>query len=287
MGNAFTDGSTVRPAGPGRYQAEIGEQWELRPLPQGGLVTALATRAMATELADPTQRLRTLHTAFAAQVASGPVEVDVEVLRRGRTMSQLRAEVRNLGAARGHLTTAIFGASREGFAFADLAPPAGLPGPDESPSFRDPPPEGFEFAPMAFWTQVVEGRSALGDPPWVDADRLRAERAAWHRFDDPPWLEDGTLDPLGLVVLADMMPGAVGQKVGPGDRMWFAPSVDLTVHLLDDWRSPWVLGHNTARWAGDGYASTDMALYDCGPEGAEDPRLVAYATQICLFTFLD
>lgn len=287
MGNAFSIGSQVQSTGAGRYRAEVGEQWNLRPLPQGGFVTAVATRAMAAELDDPTQQLRTLHTTFAAQVRSGPVEVDVEVLRRGRTMSHLRAEVRNPGAARGHLTTAIFGASREGFTFVDLAPPPDLPRPDESPSFRDPPPEGFEFEPMAFWTQVVEGRAALGDPPWVEADRQRAERASWHRFDDPPWLGDGTLDPLGLVVLADMMPGAVGQKVGPGDRMWFAPSVDLTVHILDEWRSPWLLCHNTARWAGDGYASTDMALYDCGADGGDGPRLVAYATQLCLFTFLD
>ena len=29
------------------------------------------------------------------------------------------------------------------------------------------------------------------------------------------------------------MPGAVGEKLGPQDRMWFAPSVDLTVHLYE------------------------------------------------------
>jgi hypothetical protein len=45
------------------------------------------------------------------------------------------------------------------------------------------------------------------------------------------------------------------------------------------------LAHNRARHAGDGYASVDMALWDCGPEGTEAPRLVAYATQLCLFSF--
>ena len=214
------------------------------------------------------------------------MEVETEVLRRGRTMSQVRGELRNPGAARGHLTTAVFGASRRGFDFTDLVAPTGLPRPEDCPSFRDPPPPGAPaFEPMTFWQERVEGRSALGTPPWEDGPRGRAERAQWYRFDEPPFRADGTLDPLGLVVLADVMPGAVGEKVGPTDEMWFAPSVDLTMHLFDEWRSPWVLGHNTARHAGDGYASADMALWDYGPDQADEPRLVAYATQVFLFTF--
>ena len=99
-------------------------------------------------------------------------------------------------------------------------------------------------------------------------------------------LDDGRLDPLALIVLADTMPGAVGEKVGRNDPPWFAPSVDLTVHLLDHCRSSWVLAHNRARFAGDGYASADMALWDCGDDGRATPRLVAYATQMFLFTFV-
>jgi len=141
------------------------------------------------------------------------------------------------------------------------------------------------FEPMPFWDQLVEGRAVLGHPPWEDYVPDRAEMAAWHRFDEPPFLDDGTIDPLSLVVLADTMPGAVGEKVGRRGDPWFAPSVDLTLHVLDECRSPWVLCHNRARHAGDGYASADMALWDCGPDCDEAPRLVAYATQIFLFTF--
>jgi acyl-CoA thioesterase len=137
---------------------------------------------------------------------------------------------------------------------------------------------------MPFWATLVEGRPALGHPPWEDYAPTSAERAYWYRFDDPPRRDDGTLDPLGLVVLGDTMPGAVGERVGPTDRPWFGPSVDLTVHLLDDSRSEWVLAHNRARHAGDGYASADMALWDPG-DGDGDARLVAYATQLLFFTF--
>jgi len=285
---SFVDATQVRPAGEGRYDAELDEQWNLRPIPQGGIITAIAVRAMEAELADEAQRPRTLHTTFAAQVLHGPLEIEVEVLRAGRSMSQVRAEVRNPETPRGHLTTCVFGSPRDGFDFTDLRPPAEIPDPAACPSFRDPPPpEAPPFEPMPFWAELVEGRPVLGHAPWEDYVPERAERAMWYRFDDSPMLDDGRLDPLALVVLADTMPGAVGEKVGQVDRQWFAPSVDLTVHLLDDCRSPWVLAHNRARYAGDGYASADMALWDCGADGSGPPRLVAYATQLFLFTFLD
>jgi acyl-CoA thioesterase len=286
VGNAFADTTTVRSAGPGLYAADLDERWNLRPLPQGGIITAVAVRAMEAELAHDDQTPRTLHTTFAAQVAHGRLDVDVEVLRAGRSMSQVRAEVRNAGVPRGHLTTCVFGATRGGFDFTDLRPPEEIPDPAQCSSFRDPPPEGTpEFEPMPFWTELVEGRAVLGHAPWDDYVPDRAERCMWYRFDEPPMLDDGRLDPLALIVLADTMPGAVGEKVGRADRSWFAPSVDLTVHLLDDCTSSWVLAHNRARFAGDGYASADMALWDCGDDGTRTPRLVAYATQMFLFTF--
>jgi hypothetical protein len=142
--------------------------------------------------------------------------------------------------------------------------------------------------PLPFWNLIIEGRPALGIAPWEAVPRTTSEQAFWYRFDETPWLDDGTVDPFALVVMADTMPGAVGQRVGPGDRPWFGPSVDLTVHGLAECRSPWVLGHNTARFAGGGYASADMALWDCGPDGdgPGEPRLVAYGTQVLFFTFL-
>jgi hypothetical protein len=185
-------------------------------------------------------------------------------------MSQLRAEVANSGSRRGHLTTGIFGADRPGFSFTDLTPPAEVPPPADCPSYRDPPPPGtVGFRDMPFWRRLVETRGVYGHPPWEAYVPDRAERIQWYGFDETPFLDDGTMDPLALVVLADTMPGAVSEKVGPTDRAWFAPSVDLTVHLLDHCRSPWVLAHNRARFAGDGYASADMALWDCGETGSE------------------
>jgi len=275
----FARATAVTRTGDGVYTGTLDEAWNLRPLPQGGIVTAAALRAMEDALADPSQRLRTLHTLFAGQVAHGEIDIDVEVLRRGRSMSHLRAHVGNPGTANGHIVTAVFGATREGFEFTEMRRPD-VPPPDECPSFRDPPPPGVPvFEPMPFWARLVEGRPALGVPPWETVALRTAEQATWYRLDETPWLDDGRVDPLSIVMLADTMPGAIGQRIGPTDRPWFGPSVDLTVHVLGDCRSPWVLAHNTARWAGDGYASVDMAMWD-------GDTLVAYATQLSFFTFL-
>jgi acyl-CoA thioesterase len=255
-------------------------------LPHGGLVTATAARAMTAELDDPTQRLRTLSTVFAAQVQAGAVDIDVTLLRKGRSMSQLTSTVRNPGAAAGHTTVAVFGAARNGFEFTDVRPPADIPAPDDCPSFRDPRPDGVEERdfPFPFW-EHVEGRPALGHAPWDDYVPDRALVATWYRFDEPARLDDGRWDPLALVTMCDMMPAAVGEKLGPGNGGWdwYAPSTDLTVHVLNDARSEWVLAVNRARYAGDGYASADQELWDMH---SSQPVLAAYGTQVMFFTVL-
>ena len=268
---------------PGRFRAQLSEAWMLVVVPQGGVVAALAMRAMQAELDDPTQRLRSMTVIFAGQVAAGDVEIDVSVLRRGRSMSQLSATVRNPGADSGLTAVAVFGAERRGFTFVDVVPPE-VSGPEGAPSFRDGAPEGVDFMfdrpPMPFWDAVLDARPVLGRAPWEPFEDGPAETAEWYRFDDPPLTPDGMLDPAGTIVMCDTMPGSVGQKVGPDVGMWFGPSVDYTVHLFDPAPSGWLLAHQHARWADDGYASIELTLWDI-----EQRLPVAYATQMMFFAF--
>ena len=233
-------------------------------LPHGGIVTAIALRAMATELGLPDQALRSVTTVFAAQVPPGPVDVDVTVLRAGRTMSQATATVRPTGQDSGHTAVAVFGGSRQGFDFTDLACPE-VAAPELCPSFRDPPPEGVTAFPRATFWEHVESRVAIGHAPWDQWEPSSSERAYWYRFDDPPVDDAGEWDPLALVTLCDTMPGAVGERMGPGLPMWFGPSADMTVHVLGRATSEWLLAHNRARHAGDGYARW---RWNCGTRGA-------------------
>ncbi len=270
------------PGRPGLYRSEVTGDWNAPILPQGGVLAAMAARAMTEELSDPGQSLRSITTVFAAQVPPGRVEIDVAVLRRGRAMSQATATLRPVGAVAGHTSVAVFGGVRPGYVFTDLVRP-GVPGPDRCPSFRDPLPEGATDRPFrtsSFWLNV-EARLAMGHFWWDDWVPTTSEQAKWVRFDEPPVTDDGILDPLALVALCDTMPGAVGERMGPGQAMWMAPSADLTVHLLGEATSEWLLAHGRARRAGEGYASLELALWDPAT------GLVAYGTQMMLFSFPD
>lgn len=258
---------------PGRYVTELSDAWNCPIVPHGGVVTAVAARAMALELDRPEQPLRTITAVFAGPVKPGAVEVDVTVLRRGRSISQASATLRNPGEDAGLTTLAVFGANKPGFEFTDLAPPVAPP-PDECRSFRDLPPGVERPFQFNFWDHA-EGRLAQGHFPWEEFDPApHAERLMWYRFDD-----DGILTPLGALTFCDTMPGAVAERMGSGMPLWLPPSTDLTVHLLQEPRSEWVLGRNRVRHAGDGYASLEIELWDPAV------GLVAYGTQIAFFSF--
>lgn len=278
MGTFATD-TTVQDEGPGRYTCELSGDWDLVALPQGGVVASVALRAAAAEVNDPAQELRTSTTVFAGQVAAGRLEVDVKVLRKGRSASQVLATVTNEGKAAGATVLAVYGGPRQGPTFVDVVPPE-VPPPAECRSYRDPFPSGVEpFDPLPFWTRV-EGRAALGHAPWEEFESAGSDVATWLRFDDAPRTDDGSLDPLALLTLSDRMPGSIGERLGHRGPRWFAPSADLTVHLLEPLRTEWVLAHDRARWADDGWASAETTLWD------EHGTLVAYATQMMLFTYL-
>jgi acyl-CoA thioesterase len=276
----FVDDVAVSPAGPGRYRCDLSGDWDLVAVPHGGVIVAVALRAAGLEVGTSTHLLRTCTTVFAGQVASGPLVVEVQVLRKGRSATQVLATVANDGAGSGATVLAVFGGPRRGPTFVDVSPPD-VPPPSACRSYRDPLPAGVEaFDPLPFWSRV-EGRAALGHPPWEEFEPVSSDVATWLRFDEPPRLADGTLDPLGLVTLTDRMPGCIGERLGHRGERWFAPSADLTVHLLEPLRTEWVLAHDRARWADEGWASAETHLWD------ERGVLVAYATQMMLFTYLD
>jgi acyl-CoA thioesterase len=283
MSSAFQRETTVvaDPDVPGRHHAQLSMEWAAPNVPQGGISLATAVRAMQAELASDDMPLRSVSCVFAAPVEAGDAEIDVTVLRRGRSVAQVAATVRTPGRAAGLTAIAVFGASRPGFEFTDLTIPE-FPDPASLPSFRDPLPANVEIGPeFPIWANHIEGRPIVGHPPWEDYEPTTSERQTYHRFDEPPRLHDGTVDPLSLVCLCDTMPGAVGERMGPDHVPWYGPSADLTVHITGVARSEWILMRNWARCAGDGYASVEIELWD--PETG----LVAYGTQTMIFTFAE
>lgn len=274
---AFTSATTVVADGEGRYRASVNGEWSAPRVPQGGIVTALACRAMRAAL-ETDLPLRTVTALFAAPVESGEIEIEASALRRGRSTAHAAATVRNPGAEAGCSALAMFGADRPTFTFTDLEPPVAPPPEDCVDVRNEPAPEEFPISP--FWDHHVLFRPITGQAPWIEYDSDTSETMYWFRYDDPPCNEHGRLDPLAVVALCDTMPGAIAQRLGNRGPMFWSPSIDLTVHLLGDASSGWLLARGHARHVDRGYASLENELWD-------GDRLVAYATQVAALVFPD
>src|SRR3974390_3030458 len=118
MGSSFFEsGTAVTRVRQGQFRAHLSDAWNCPIVPHGGIVTAVAARAMAADPEHREQRLRSITSVFAGQVRPGPVMIEVTTLRRGRSISQLTATLRNPDTDAGLTALAVFGADREGFEF--------------------------------------------------------------------------------------------------------------------------------------------------------------------------
>jgi len=261
-------------ASPGWYVADLPPNWDYRT-PSGGVLMTLALRAMQAELADPALRICSATTLFCSPVPAGPVEIQVAVLRHGGAAAQVRAALSStLAPGPGLEVSATFARRREGFDFTDAVPPE-VPPPDEAQELAETVP--FAKVRPPFF-ENLDSRLALGDDwwqgPWEGGE---ARYARWLRYRVPQRLESGLLDPLALCPVADTMPPAVVQKLGRGFKPFVAPSLDLTVHFLDDTPREWLLVSAYCRRALGGIASADVEIWD------DERRLLAFGTQVMIF----
>jgi len=258
---------------PGWYTAELPDSWNFRT-PSGGVLMTVAMRAMAEELANPEMRVISANTHFCSPVPHGPLEIRVEVLRHGAAAAQLRAQLSSTTMpGPGLEVSATFGRDREGFDLLDASPPV-VPPPEQALAidFRGTTPS---FVPPFF--NNLETRLALGHAWWEkDWPAGSARMARWYRYRVPQRLADGRLDPLAIPPIADTMPPALIQKLGPNHKPFHAPSLDLTVHFLEDTNSEWLLTNVYARRARAGYATAECEIWD------DQGRLVAMATQMMM-----
>ncbi|MEO8604353.1 MAG: thioesterase family protein [bacterium] len=259
---------------PGWYTADLPPAWDFRT-PSGGALMTVAMRAMQQELADPALRALSANTHFCSPVPAGPLEIRVEVLRHGGAAAQVRAQLSSTTMpGPGLEVSATFVREREGIDVIDTTPPD-VPPPDECLAFDEAPMAEDRPRPRFFLN--LESRLALGHVWWQPGWKAGPARIArWFRYKVPQQLPDGRFDPLALPPLADTMPPALIQKLGPEHKPFFAPSLDLTVHFLEDTTSQWLLTSVHARRARAGYATADVEIWD------DRGTLVAYATQMML-----
>lgn len=259
---------------PGWYTAALSHAWDFRT-PSGGALMTIAMRAMQEELADPALRPLSANTHFCSPVPAGPLEVRVEVLRHGGAAAQIRAQLSStVVPGPGLEVSATFARERDSFELLDAEPPA-VPAPEACPGIDELAVGPGRIRPPFF--DNFDSRLAQGQP-WWGSDWIPgpARVARWFRYRIPQRLPDGRFDPLAIPPVADTMPPALTQRLGPRHPPFFAPSLDLTVHFLEDTRSQWLLAAVHARRARGGYATADVEIWD------DAGRLLAFGTQMML-----
>lgn len=253
------------PARPGRAHLTVPNTWDFLA-PSGGVLMSAALAVMREAVDEPAHRLVSAQCVFAAPILPGPATVDVAVLRRGRGATQVEGRMASEPGGADLVCLATFGAERSGFEVRGAAMP-------EVPHWRDCrvwPPRSRRFSFFERFEDRLALGHTLGERGWSPG---APRYARWIRYLEPVRSADGGLDPLALPPIIDLMPPALIQALGPEAPPFFAPSLDLTVHVLEPTDREWLLVSGFGRWAGGGRASCDVEIWD------EDGRLVAFGTQ--------
>lgn len=204
------------------YDAELDPDWRIGTKPNGGYLLAVLARAAVDaasggDASHPHPSAVSAH--FLAAPDAGPAQVEVEVLRRGRSASQLRASliVDGRRCVEALVTCSHLSGAGEAW-WSDIRIP------------RLPPEESCVLAPhdgLAFPVPLLKVVEERIDPATagfaVGRPSGRGEIRGWVRLADgrPP-------DPLALLVVADCLPPATFELGVLGS---WVPTIELTVYV--------------------------------------------------------
>jgi acyl-CoA thioesterase len=252
-----------------RYTLALPRHWDFH-YPSGGVVTAAALRAAEHAIGDPTFRLISTSTIFCDPIQAGDLEIDVELLRAGSAAVQVRAHLRAPGTA-GAQILATFARDRSGPDIVGATMPD-VPAPADCVDMLAD--DGRNPHLKATFFANVEVRLASGTRFWTPEFVAGPARyARWFRYRRPQRDAAGRFDRFALAPIADTMPAALTNAVGPGPYRFFAPSLDLSLHIIDDTEREWILVASYARRARAGWAVGEAELWD------DTGRFLAFASQ--------
>jgi acyl-CoA thioesterase len=246
---------------PGRWHGEVPPGWDIVGNTNGGLLMAMATRAvtLATQRPDPV----TVTGHFLAPGRPGPATVDVEVLRPGGRHASARAIMTTDRPLLAVMATTTDLSEAPPPLYLDGGPPD-LPPPDQCQTQRTGP---------------------LGVPPFVEQvdQRLHPDDGRFHEPSGKSgralmrgWFRlrgDEAMDTVALVLAADAFPPTTFNTDLP---IAWTPTVELTVHVRARPRPGWLRAVFSTRFVTSGYLEADGELWD------EDDRLVAQSRQLAL-----
>lgn len=258
------DMATAVTGGPGRWSAHLAEGWDIFGVTNGGYLMAIATRAMEAESGG--RILISATGSYLNPAGAGPVDVDVEVLKEGRSLSTLRATISTAGRSLVYVTGVFTDPeTQRNDARLVLAEPPDLPPPDECvpalPTEDAPLPPPFT-GKVDLRIHPEDARAVLGEKTGVPLVR------GWFR------LRDGeTMNAHAVVLATDAMPPAI---FNADLTVGWTPTVDLTVQIRDPSPAGWLASRFSSRFITDGMLEEDGEIWD------EQGNPVALSRQLAL-----
>jgi acyl-coenzyme A thioesterase PaaI-like protein len=167
----LAEATAVSVRGEGLVHAEITPGWRGGGGPHGGYVAALVLRALQTVLGDPARPARSLTLHYLRPPADGPVTVEAQVERAGRSLSQLSGRLVQSGQTCA-LALAAFSAARD--APASVTPERPAAPPAELLTSLDVAGAGGRRSGPASSTTASSRRTALCGPPTAVCSPTRA-----------------------------------------------------------------------------------------------------------------
>jgi hypothetical protein len=254
----FSEVSAVTAGEQGRFDGVIDPGWTFGGLPNGGYLLAMLGRAATAAAARPNVLAASAH--YLRPPQPGPVSVRAEVLRAGRTASQVRASLEQDGAA---CVAALL-------TLGDLTPgerpywAADAPAP-EGPAFEDTPPlPQAEFRPA-----IMDQVDLRMDPATMGfATRAPAGKGELRGWLALPHGED--FDSVSLLYALDSFPPATVDIAMSG----WVPTLELTAYVRAVPAPGPVRVTQRAHLIQDGFVDEACYIWD------SKDQLVAQATQL-------
>jgi hypothetical protein len=281
---SFVDATAVtrEPHHPDGFRASIPEGWSSPFGLHGGVFAATVARAAAEAHHVDGLTLRSVQARYLDRPSSNELLIDTEVLRTGGISAFVEASARAVGQDRRCLRLgALFTREKEAAGYLDATPPDVPPveACTVEPIFRTPPAggdDGVAMTPPPLFDQL-EIRPALGKLPWEDGwePGQPARYVRWGRFVERPELAGGGIDPLCMLVYADLPAPALWVRLRPEDPFHTMVSLELSFHVLERPTEEWLCCESRARWMGDGYVFTETDIWS-------GSRLCAASSQMML-----
>jgi len=262
--SGFTRDSRLERVGEREFAVDVTREWCIGDAANGGYSLSLGVRAIAETVPLPVPLTSTAH--YLAPVLHGPLRIEVETIRIGRTLARGVARLVQ-GGRECVRVLAAFGA---------------LPAEPAPPLYAEEPP--LAPAPLEECTALVLGtpsgipghvRAQLDtryDPESVGWARGRptgrSRLAAWTRLAD-----GGEPDRFLLPLVADALPCSAFELPGVTERVL---TIELTVHQRAVPAPGWLCCAFRADLVADGYLGEDGWIWD------SSGRLVAESRQLAL-----